>query len=72
MILNLHEERISNNEIALAKIDIVTETVAREVADLQRQQEPLSVRKRISNLILKIERSVEERLRKNKEQLLSP
>ena len=35
MRLNLHKERISNNEIALAKIDIVAETVAREVADMK-------------------------------------
>ena len=35
MRLNLHEERISRTKIALAKIDIVAETVAREVADLK-------------------------------------
>ena len=35
MRLKLHEERISNNEIVLAKIDIVAETVAREVADMK-------------------------------------
>ena len=35
MRLNLHEERISRNEIALANIDIVAEMVAREVADLK-------------------------------------
>jgi hypothetical protein len=35
MRLNLHEERISRNETALAKMDIVAETVAREVADLK-------------------------------------
>ena len=34
MRLNLHEEIISRNEIALTKIDIVAETVAREGADL--------------------------------------
>ena len=33
--LNLHEERISRAEVSLAKIDIVAETVAREVADLK-------------------------------------
>ena len=35
MRLNLHEERISRAEVSLAKIDIVAETVAREVADLK-------------------------------------
>ena len=35
MRLNLHQERISRNEIALAKIYIVAETIAREVAVLK-------------------------------------
>ena len=35
MRLKLHEERISNTENALAKIDVVADTVAREVSDLK-------------------------------------
>ena len=74
MRLRLHEERISNKKIAPAKIDIVAETVAREVADMKlaKAREPLSVRKGGCALIHRTGKNGEEGLRKTKEQPLSP